>query len=109
MLPATPAKLYSGEWGARVDGTAIEIGAEILITTRGGKSWRARVTAVQWQGPDHAVCATESLDPKPARAPRGRRGGRSRGSTYTRFNSGAEVYTNRNGRCEDAPCCGCCT
>lgn len=30
-------------------------------------------------------------------------------STYTRFNSGAEVYTNRNGRCEDAPCCGCCS
>jgi hypothetical protein len=25
-------------------------------------------------------------------------------------NSGArEFYRNRNGRCEDAPCCGCCT
>jgi hypothetical protein len=31
------------------------------------------------------------------------------GSRYTRFSSGAEVYTNRNGRCEDAPCCGCCS
>lgn len=31
------------------------------------------------------------------------------GSSYTRFSSGAEVYTNRNGRCEDAPCCGCCS
>ena len=31
------------------------------------------------------------------------------GSTYTRFNSGAEVYTNKRGRCEDAPCCGCCS
>jgi hypothetical protein len=30
-------------------------------------------------------------------------------STYARFSSGAEVYTNRNGRCEDAPCCGCCS
>jgi hypothetical protein len=30
-------------------------------------------------------------------------------STYTRFSSGAEVYTNRRGRCEDAPCCGCCS
>lgn len=30
-------------------------------------------------------------------------------STYTRFSSGAEVYTNKNGRCEDAPCCGCCS
>lgn len=27
----------------------------------------------------------------------------------TRFNSGAEVYQNRRGRCEDAPCCGCCS
>jgi hypothetical protein len=28
---------------------------------------------------------------------------------YTRFSSGAEVYQNRRGRCEDAPCCGCCS
>jgi len=27
----------------------------------------------------------------------------------TVFNSGAVVTVNRNGRCEDAPCCGCCT
>ena len=30
-------------------------------------------------------------------------------STVTRFLTGAEVYTNRRGRCEDAPCCGCCS
>ncbi len=30
-------------------------------------------------------------------------------SNYTRFNSGAEIYTNKRGRCEDAPCCGCCS
>jgi hypothetical protein len=30
-------------------------------------------------------------------------------SHYTRFSSGAEVYTNKRGRCEDAPCCGCCS
>ena len=23
--------------------------------------------------------------------------------------TGNTVYTNRGGRCEDAPCCGCCT
>ena len=39
-----------------------------------------------------------------------RRYGRSKyRSTYTRFSSGAEVFTNKNGRCEDAPCCGCCS
>ena len=27
----------------------------------------------------------------------------------TRFSSGAEIYRNSAGRCEDAPCCGCCS
>ena len=26
----------------------------------------------------------------------------------TRFNSGATMSVNARGRCEDAPCCGCC-
>ncbi len=26
-----------------------------------------------------------------------------------RFSSGATMIQNRRGRCEDAPCCGCCT
>jgi hypothetical protein len=26
-----------------------------------------------------------------------------------RFSSGATMTRNRRGRCEDAPCCGCCT
>ena len=26
----------------------------------------------------------------------------------TVFNSGAVAHVNANGRCEDAPCCGCC-
>jgi len=30
-------------------------------------------------------------------------------SNVYRFSSGAEVYRNKRGRCEDAPCCGCCT
>jgi predicted ATPase len=28
---------------------------------------------------------------------------------YARFSSGATIYQNRRGRCEDAPCCGCCS
>lgn len=38
--------------------------------------------------------------------------GRGRGrysSNYTRFQGGGEVFTNRAGRCLDAPCCGCCS
>ena len=30
-------------------------------------------------------------------------------SNLTVFSGGGEVYTNRQGRCEDAPCCGCCS
>lgn len=29
-------------------------------------------------------------------------------SNLTVLNSGAELYRNKGGRCEDAPCCGCC-
>ncbi len=32
-----------------------------------------------------------------------------RGLSVTRFASGAVVTRNSRGRCEDAPCCGCCT
>jgi hypothetical protein len=30
-------------------------------------------------------------------------------SNYYRFAGGGEAYRNKAGRCEDAPCCGCCT
>ena len=59
-----------------------------------------------WMVPDvNAIKAQGLVDSMPAR----HSGPRDTGSTYTRFNSGAEVWTNRNGRCEDAPCCGCCS
>jgi hypothetical protein len=31
------------------------------------------------------------------------------GITVARFSSGAVITQNSRGRCEDAPCCGCCT
>jgi hypothetical protein len=33
----------------------------------------------------------------------------SRGLFVTRFSSGHVVTRNARGRCEDAPCCGCCS
>jgi hypothetical protein len=61
-------------------------------------------TAKGWYVPaDRAEEANQIM----ASAPASR--GRRYGSTLTRFSSGAEVYTNRRGRCEDAPCCGCCS
>tara|TARA_R110000868_G_scaffold207722_1_gene456706 strand:+ start:1379 stop:1642 length:264 start_codon:yes stop_codon:yes gene_type:complete len=69
-----------------------------------GGTWNGRAKA--WIVPDDKASQARALvDSAPAAAPR-----RARyGSTYTRFSSGAEVYTNRAGRCEDAPCCGCCS
>jgi hypothetical protein len=32
-----------------------------------------------------------------------------RGVSVFRFSSGAVMTQNRRGRCEDAPCCGCCS
>lgn len=33
---------------------------------------------------------------------------RYRSNVY-QFAGGAEVFRNKSGRCEDAPCCGCCS
>lgn len=41
--------------------------------------------------------------------PRGRSRRPNRFAGYTRFSTGAEIYRNPRGRCEDAPCCGCCS
>lgn len=58
-----------------------------------------------------AAAGPSTYVPRPRSFSRGGRryGRRARYAGYTRFSTGAEVYTNPNGRCEDAPCCGCCT
>jgi hypothetical protein len=110
-LAAKPQRLKDGSWGARVSGRAT-IGDTITITTRGGDTWDARVVALEWEQIDQEgevtmLVATDTGDrPRRGVARRGRRG---RGSSYSRFSSGAESYQNRDGRCEDAPCCGCCS
>lgn len=63
-----------------------------------GGEWDGRAKA--WNVPDDKADEARALV-----ARRERR----YGSVYTRFSSGAEVYRNRAGRCEDAPCCGCCS
>lgn len=62
---ATPAKLRTGSWGARVPGTARE-GQAITVRARSGKTWDATVSRVLWTGRDSrsgrtiSLCATES-------------------------------------------------
>jgi len=74
-----------------------------------GGEWDA--SAKGWRVPedkaDNARDLVASMRPRVTmdrggKVPRGQ-------SYYTRFSSGAEVYVNRNGRCIDAPCCGCCS
>lgn len=59
MIQATPTKLRSGDWGAKVHGHVHE-GDTIQITTRAGKSWSAVVAKVVWPGDGVAIVATQS-------------------------------------------------
>lgn len=68
LTAATPTKLRSGAWGAKVTGT-VTAGDTIRVTTRSGKSWDAVVAKVVWTNGEVAIVATESIDrpaPRPA-------------------------------------------
>jgi len=55
MIQASPIKLRSGGWGARVGSTNVREGDTLLVTTRAGKSWPAVVTRIVWRGDDVAI------------------------------------------------------
>lgn len=85
------------------------------IKALGGK-WNK--IAQGWDVPDdkaeearRLVTEAPASDPPPHRS--GGRGRRPHRKGYqsgvTTFSSGASVYRNARGRCEDAPCCGCCS
>lgn len=59
-MNATPTKLRSGAWGARVDGTP-EPGAIITVNTRSGRSWEAAVDQVVWTDGSTSVVSTRSV------------------------------------------------
>ena len=61
QLTASPIRLRSGEWGARVQGSAVE-GASIKVTPRAGKSWQAFVSKVVWSGSGITIVSTRSLE-----------------------------------------------
>ena len=73
-----------------------------------GGTWNK--TAQGWVVPaDKADEARALVSAAPASAPR-RSSSRSKyQSNYYRFAGGGEAYQNKRGRCEDAPCCGCCS
>jgi len=56
-IAATSAKLKTGDWGARVVGTA-KPGDVLTITGASGKSWDASVERVVWTDGKVSLCAT---------------------------------------------------
>jgi hypothetical protein len=99
---------------ARYSGRCARTGAPInpgdLINWSKGKAELAPLSV------DHDLELARSIDPELAATdPEGASaGGRylarsmRRGVSDTWSAGGREYYRNRRGRCEDAPCCGCC-
>jgi len=75
-----------------------------------GGRWNPR--AKGWEVPaDRADEARALVDEAPRTRPRrsSRYDSSRYVSNYTQFSDGTEYYVNKKGRCEDAPCCGCCS
>ncbi len=104
---AFPIMLPDRSWGASVEGAA-EIGARIRVTTRAGKTWLATVREVHFARGGRTIVTAAGDDPPEARTSSGRRG-RGRGRSTHASIGGRDYFQNAKGRCEDAPCCGCCS
>lgn len=62
-LEATPTKLRSGKWGARIavsEGRCAIVGDGVVVRTRAGKTWEAVVTKIVWQNDDVQIVETAS-------------------------------------------------
>jgi hypothetical protein len=70
-VAAIPAKLPSGEWGARPS-APVAVGEPVRVTTRAGKTWTAIVTAVHGAtvSTDRAPAAVQAAAPRSRPAPR---------------------------------------
>ena len=89
------AKLRSGAWGVRVQGDPAVVGAIVTVTKRSGETKSETISEIVWQGEGVALCAIHQT---------ARRGG-GRGGQFPRSYRPRPYFV---GRCEDAPCCGCC-
>lgn len=73
-VTATPTKLKSGAWGARVQANnmRVESGDTVTVRAKSGKSWTATISAIVWSGNGVYLCATQGSD-RPARTGRSAR------------------------------------
>jgi hypothetical protein len=87
---------YSGKCAASGCGARFRAGADIVYNRnapKGRKTLHAACAIAAGQtGNDYADSASAA-----------------RGVSYEVRTSGGTFYRNYAGRCEDAPCCGCCT
>ena len=105
---------------ARYPGRCARTGAAIrpgdTITPLGRKRYALAQHAEPVDTIDPDLALAESIDPELAQsdpeaaAAAGRylRQSLQRGVSHVWQSGGREYYRNRRGRCEDAPCCGCC-
>ena len=95
---------------ARYPGTCARTGARInpgdLIVFLGkGRAYLSDLIPAV----DPDLSLARSIDPDAAaHAGRYLRQSLERGVSHLWTSGGREFYRNRRGRCEDAPCCGCC-
>jgi hypothetical protein len=83
---------------------------EQLKALPGGARWNKAANG--WEVADTDAEAARALvaNAGPSTYTPRRQDGQSRyRSNYARFSGGGEWYQNKKGRCEDAPCCGCCS
>lgn len=105
---------------ARYPGRCARTGAPIrpgdTITSLGRKRYALAQHAESTDTRDPDLALAETVDPElaasdpEAAAAAGRylRQSLQRGVSHVWNSGGREFYRNRRGRCEDAPCCGCC-
>src|SRR5262245_52056409 len=97
-MTATFTKLNDGRWGLRVAGHP-QAGEALIVTKKDGSQSEIIVGRILWAGQDRdGNDAALTTITETARRPR----------RATRRAQPADDYKRRNGRCEDAPCCGCC-
>lgn len=64
---ATYTKLRTGNWGIRVEGTAVTVGTSVTVRKASGETKVERVVAIVWQGNGITLCAIGASERHAAR------------------------------------------
>ena len=103
MIMVTFTK-FAGSWHVTGMGEAPAVGARVMVAKRAGRDKAVTITAIVTTGARWVASIAGDSNPRP------RRTGRASGYRYGSPDGGEgrDYYQNARGRCEDAPCCGCC-